>query len=162
KSGAHILPDLEQAPLFQQIRFDKDIADPLNAQSRVTVLPIFVCPSDDGQAIFSVNAYGDAAPYTTPLMDASGEPVQVARSNYVGIFGNPEISPDPGYLLASTDPKRNAMHQGMFFRNSAIRILQVTDGTSNTLFVGERSSNLANVTWTGAVTGGQVPPRNPN
>src|SRR5437660_1062708 len=59
-------------------------------------------------------------------------------------------------------PDRSPMRQGMFYRNSAIRILQVTDGTSNTLFVGERSSNLANVTWTGAVTGGQVPPRNPN
>ena len=68
----------------------------------------------------------------------------------LGIFGNPEISPDPGYLLATSDPDRNAMHQGMFYRNSAIRILQVTDGTSNTLFVGERSSNLAKVTWTGA------------
>jgi len=65
-------------------------------------------------------------------------------------------------LLATSDPDRSPMRQGMFYRNSAIRILQVTDGTSNTLFVGERSSNLANVTWTGAVTGGQVPPRNPN
>src|SRR5438477_150679 len=84
------------------------------------------------------------------------------RNNYVGIFGQPEITPDPGFLLGTSDPDRSAMHQGMFFRNSAIRILQVTDGTSNTLFVGERSSNLAKVTWTGAVTGGQVPPKIPD
>ena len=38
----------------------------------------------------------------------------------------------------------------------------VTDGTSNTLFVGERSTNLAYPTWTGAVTGGQVPAHIPD
>ena len=38
----------------------------------------------------------------------------------------------------------------------------MTDGTSNTLFVGERSSNLAYGTWTGSVTGGQVPPKIPD
>ncbi len=57
-------------------------------------------------------------------------------------------------------PERSIAHQGMFCRNKAVRLNQVTDGTSNTLFVGERSSNLAFATWTGAVTGGQVPPAN--
>jgi prepilin-type processing-associated H-X9-DG protein len=90
----------------------------------------------------------------------NGNPVQVAHSNYVGIFGNPEITPDPGFLLP--DPQRSLAHRGMFYRNSNIRIADVTDGTSNTLFVGERSSNLAYATWTGAVTGGQVPPKMPD
>src|SRR2546421_574720 len=97
--AAHILPDLEQAPLFQQIRFDKDITDPLNANVRVTVLPIFRCPSDGAQPIFAVNQFSDPSPdYSTPLTDVNGQPVFVAHSNYVGILGNPEISPDPGYL----------------------------------------------------------------
>jgi prepilin-type processing-associated H-X9-DG protein len=46
----------------------------------------------------------------------------------------------------------------MFCRNTTVRVQDVTDGTSRTLFVGERSSNLAYATWTGAVTGGEVPP----
>ena len=33
----------------------------------------------------------------------------------------------------------------------------MTDGTSNTLFVGERCTDLAYATWTGSVTGGQGP-----
>jgi prepilin-type processing-associated H-X9-DG protein len=45
----------------------------------------------------------------------------------------------------------------LFYRNSHNRIANVTDGLSNTIFVGERSSNHAPATWTGAVTGGRCP-----
>jgi prepilin-type processing-associated H-X9-DG protein len=84
----------------------------------------------------------------------------VAHSNYIGVFGNPEITPDPGYLLP--DPARDLTHRGMFYRNSVVGIRDVPDGTSHTLFVGERSSALAYATWTGSVTGGQVPPKSPD
>jgi prepilin-type processing-associated H-X9-DG protein len=39
----------------------------------------------------------------------------------------------------------------LFYRNSRNRIANVTDGLSNTIFVGERSSNHSPSTWTGAV-----------
>jgi len=42
--------------------------------------------------------------------------VSVAHGNYVGMFGNPEISPDPGFL--SLDPDRDVTHRGIFYRNS--------------------------------------------
>ena len=84
----------------------------------------------------------------------------MAHGNYVGVFGNPEVTPDPGYL--SPDPDRSLIHRGMLYRNSKVRFADVTDGTSNTLFVGERSSNLAYATWTGAATGGQVPAKIPD
>src|SRR5207244_5952392 len=41
--------------------------------------------------------------------------------------------------------------------NSKIAIGSVTDGLSNTIAVGERSSNHAPSTWTGAVAGGRCP-----
>ena len=50
----------------------------------------------------------------------------------------------------------------MFWRNSATQFRDVTDGTSHTLFIGERCSTLAYVTWTGSVTGAQVPPKTPD
>ena len=37
---------------------------------------------------------------------------------------------------------------GIFFRNSNMSVAAVTDGTSNTIAVGERSHNLSYVTWT--------------
>jgi prepilin-type N-terminal cleavage/methylation domain-containing protein/prepilin-type processing-associated H-X9-DG protein len=159
--AAHLLPYLEQEPLHRQIDFTKDIKDPANAAVRMSVIKIFLCPSDPGNQTFTVNALNDPTPaYSTPVTDMNGQPVQVAHSNYVGIFGNPEITVDPGFLLP--DANRASNHRGMFYRNSRVRIADVTDGTSNTLFVGERSSNLAYATWTGAVTGGQVPPKKPD
>jgi prepilin-type N-terminal cleavage/methylation domain-containing protein/prepilin-type processing-associated H-X9-DG protein len=159
--AALILPYVEQDNVYRQIDFTKDITHPAHAAVRTISLPVFLCPSDGGNKVFTVDALGDSTPdYSTPVRDANGNPVQVARANYVGIFGNPEITPDPGFLVS--DPDRGPAHRGMFYRNSAVRIADVTDGTSSTLFVGERSSNLAYVTWAGAVTGGQVPPKIPD
>ncbi len=70
----------------------------------------------------------------------AGRPVEVAHCNYVAVFGP----------------------RGPFFRNSRTRLQDLVDGTSNTGLVGERSSDLALSTWTGAVTGALVPPRPPN
>jgi prepilin-type N-terminal cleavage/methylation domain-containing protein/prepilin-type processing-associated H-X9-DG protein len=146
--AAILLPYAEQGNLHDQIQFDRDIADQLNAVPRTTSLPVFLCPSDDGsEKVFTV----------------AGANMPVAHGDYVGVFGQPEITPDPGFMLpASIYPDRSVTHQGMFYRNSGVRIAEVTDGTSCTLFVGERSSTLAYATWTGSVTGGFVPPRDPN
>jgi prepilin-type N-terminal cleavage/methylation domain-containing protein/prepilin-type processing-associated H-X9-DG protein len=159
--AAFLLPDLEQNNIYRQVQFDKGIKDPAHAALRMISLPVFLCPSDGAPPTFTVDLLDDPTPdYSTPLRDGQGNPVQLAHSNYVGIFGNPEITVDPGFLLP--DPDRSLAHQGMFYRNSKLRIADVTDGTSNTLFVGERSSNLAFATWTGAVNRGQVPPRLPD
>ena len=40
---------------------------------------------------------------------------------------------------------------GVMFRNSATRLADVKDGLSNTVFAGERSSNLSDAVWPGAV-----------
>ena len=45
----------------------------------------------------------------------------------------------------------------LFFRNRSVKIAQITDGTSQTFAVGERSQNLSRATWTGAVTNAAVP-----
>jgi prepilin-type N-terminal cleavage/methylation domain-containing protein/prepilin-type processing-associated H-X9-DG protein len=159
--AAYILPFMEETSLFGEIHFDKDIRDSTNAIARMTSVRTYLCASDIANTTFAVDSLGDSGPnYSRPVVDAGGNPVQVAHANYAGIFGNPEMTSDPGYL--SSDPARGPTHRGMFWRNSTTQIRDVTDGTSHTLFVGERCSTLAYVTWAGAVTGGQVPPKIPD
>src|SRR5262245_10884289 len=123
--AAQILDHLEQAPLRRQIRFDLEIGDALNSGPRALGVPGLLCPSDD----------------TVGTFPTEGRVLTVAHANYVGIFGDNEIEDNPG------------AGNGLFFRNSRVRIGDIRDGTSNTLMVGERSSNLSKATWVGSVTG---------
>jgi len=130
--AAMLLPQIEQTPAYDAINFNVGIEQPANSASRLPVFPVYLCPSDD------------AAPFW-PAMSRdllTGAPLaficNVASSNYVGMFGTSEPGVDG---------------EGVFFRNSRIRLQDIRDGTSQTIAVGERSHKLGEATWVGAVTG---------
>jgi prepilin-type N-terminal cleavage/methylation domain-containing protein/prepilin-type processing-associated H-X9-DG protein len=131
--AAFLLADLEETTLQRTIRFDLQIADPLNATPRTTTVSTFVCPSEVATGTFTV-------------VDASGNPlIDVALSSYAAING---------VLGVTSDAFDN---NGVFIRNGKMRLSNITDGLSTTLFVGERATNMSSMTWTGAVLGGIVP-----
>jgi len=131
--ASFLLADIEQDQLQTKIHFDQQISDPVNAGPRTTIIPLFLCPSDPAAPTFTV-------------VDANGDPIcDVARSDYVAMNG---------ILGVSSDAWDN---NGAFIRNAGMRAEDITDGLSNTLFVGERCSTMSLVTWTGAVTGAVVP-----
>jgi prepilin-type N-terminal cleavage/methylation domain-containing protein/prepilin-type processing-associated H-X9-DG protein len=136
--AAYLLPNLEQQNLTGAIAFAQPIEATANAAARVTPLKVFLCPSDNAPPTWTATQY-----------DALGNPVaticQVAAANYVGVFGVGEPGVDG---------------DGVFYRNSTIRIADITDGTSHTIMVGERTSSLAPATWTGAVTSAEIFPYN--
>jgi prepilin-type N-terminal cleavage/methylation domain-containing protein/prepilin-type processing-associated H-X9-DG protein len=139
--GAMILPELDQSPLQNGIAFIQPIEAATNAVPRVMTLAVFVCPSDTART-----------PWTAVTRDALGNPTSticdVAAANYIGVFGIREPGIDG---------------EGVFFRNSFIGIKNITDGTSTTLLVGERSQRWCEATWVGAVTNAQLfpPPGSP-
>ena len=114
--GALSLPYLDQGPLFNQIIFEQDATSANNSPLGATIIPAFLCPSDPAQETFTVN-------------DGTAD-YELGFSNYVGVYGFGNVSMSPG----------NPAPKGIFFRNSKSRFRDITDGTSNTLMVGERKA----------------------
>jgi prepilin-type N-terminal cleavage/methylation domain-containing protein/prepilin-type processing-associated H-X9-DG protein len=146
---AYLLPYMEQNNLYRSIRLDLPIPDPANAPARRTVVPTYVCPSDPGsQDLVSVTTCGNPpVPGNTPAVMTDA-----ARCSYVGCLGGGDgNNPDPLFGCYEYQP-----FNGVFHRNSKIRIADITDGTSHTIGVGERSSNFVQGTWVGVVPGEEM------
>jgi len=130
--AALLLPYLEQDNLQRQVNFKSSVADPANEEIRTTVLPVFVCPTDQQTGLFQ-------------LLTTTGQPVIAATSSYAASFGGlVEIADTPG------------CGNGVFYRNSRVRIADIIDGSSSTFAIGERASLFAQAPWAGAVSAGTV------
>jgi prepilin-type N-terminal cleavage/methylation domain-containing protein/prepilin-type processing-associated H-X9-DG protein len=130
--AAFLLPYIEQDNLYNQIDFTRGVGDPVNAAAVSHFLSVYYCPSDQRIGTFVVS--DGVNNYT------------VAQGSYVACNGNDGVDD------FSTPP-----HTGVFIRGTAMRFADVTDGLSNTFFVGERSTTMSLSTWAGAITNAQVP-----
>jgi prepilin-type N-terminal cleavage/methylation domain-containing protein len=132
--GAYLLPYLEQDNLYNQINFKLDVGDPANAIIRTTPLKSFICPSDITNPIFTVT-------------DGGSNSWDMAQGSYVACNGNDGV-----------DDFTTPPHTGAFMRAiKGFRVADITDGLSNTLFVGDRTARLSYSTWVGGPTGALNP-----
>jgi prepilin-type N-terminal cleavage/methylation domain-containing protein/prepilin-type processing-associated H-X9-DG protein len=139
-----ILPDLEQQPLQDNIRFEAPLQGTNQATVRQTPLSIFFCPSDNMPRRWTATD-SETWMYLGQIYSTSNPICDVSGSNYIGVFGIGE----PG-----------VNGEGVFFRGSFVPPVAITDGLSYTLCVGERSENLnlgrGMATWVGAVPGANM------
>jgi len=142
--SSKILPYMEQTSVYNSlVHQNLPIADPANAEARVTAIPTYRCPSDTGDSTFTLE--GGA-----PVVGSPVTPLSMATSNYLGVFGTEDFHD-------ACDGKP-CQGDGTFFLVRGVRIRDITDGTSQTFIVGERSSKHAPATWLGVVTGGEHAP----
>lgn len=143
--GTMVLPYLEQAPLYQQFDFSIAMDVEPNRSLLNNYQPVFDCPSDP-------------KPQTFTLEDRDGNDIELAVANYVGVFGTVELHDcenAPGN--APVQASGQCVSDGTFFHNSKIGIRDLTDGTSATIVVGERTTFIESNgeafygTWSGAL-----------
>jgi prepilin-type N-terminal cleavage/methylation domain-containing protein/prepilin-type processing-associated H-X9-DG protein len=126
--AAFLLPYLEQDNLHRQLDFTRPVQQ---APAVGTVVKTYLCPAD---------SYPPAA---FPVPDSFGDPVaRAAPCSYAACVGGDESD-----TVGPTG-------MGVFYRNSRTRLTDITDGTSNTLAVGERAWSNANGVWAGAIPDG--------
>jgi prepilin-type N-terminal cleavage/methylation domain-containing protein/prepilin-type processing-associated H-X9-DG protein len=146
--GSMILPYMEQGPLYNSINFNLSVAFHDNDTCSLTALSVYLCPSDFGPSTIPV--FEDPPDPANPgSFNASHIVDTLSRGNYVGMYGIGEVCAQSGAIDAANNNGAGPLgqHAGMFYRNSRVGFADVTDGTSNTIAVGERSHNLSYVTW---------------
>jgi prepilin-type N-terminal cleavage/methylation domain-containing protein/prepilin-type processing-associated H-X9-DG protein len=104
---AYLLPYIEQDNVFKMVNFAAAWNDPTNAAARAVPIKIFLCPSDPRHQVPAGWA---------------GNNYRVNQGSGI-LWGLPSTSG-----LNSTLPPPN----GPFYINSATRLTDITDGTSNT------------------------------
>ena len=131
-----LMSHVEQSALYNTVNFVMPITDPASQTARTARLSLFLCPSSVGSGPAAIQ-FGSSPPGTVVIND-------LVAGQYVASAGQFEESDFP------------ASNNGVFYRGSHIAMQDITDGSSQTLMVGERSRNLSDATWVGVIPGAKV------
>jgi prepilin-type N-terminal cleavage/methylation domain-containing protein/prepilin-type processing-associated H-X9-DG protein len=129
--AAYLLPYVEQDNLYKQIDFTLPVESPSLLAQRTVTLAVYTCPVDQHTGVYSI--------FTVKNRVLA----RAATNSYAASFGANR------QLTNKTD-----QGDGVFYRNSRVRLADIADGTSTTLALGERAALLAQAPWAGAMTGG--------
>lgn len=145
-----LLPSLEAGNLYDRFNFNLPTADQTAGQNAnepllAQPLAVFQCPSDSKPDQFDAE-------------DGNGNIVRMATANYLGVFGVTEL--EDCEIGAGVTETQQCRGEGTLFHNSRVRFRDITDGTSNTVIIGERTTFYENLntkadpfygTWPGII-----------
>jgi prepilin-type N-terminal cleavage/methylation domain-containing protein/prepilin-type processing-associated H-X9-DG protein len=116
---SQILPYLEYRNVNRNINFNVGIYDASNATVRGVVLNSMLCPSSPWGNLGGSSSNGTPTP---------------ASTSYAGVHHDTEAPID-------------VTNHGVFFLNSSVRLEDINDGLSQTLFIGEKPTSPNDLGW---------------
>lgn len=139
--GAAILPGLDQAPLYNTINQNGPYLESDNLVPGQTVLPVFLCPSAPK---------GD---YLRPNGDTPNSTTKYARTDYGGNWGERVLRCYPATNCQNNysdigDNSGNGRGVLLIGVERTVSMRDITDGSSQTIFVGEAPDGLHSL-WIG-------------
>lgn len=151
--GALVLPYLDQGPLYNslnlgRLKLHEVLTTTVGLSNLTKKYGVFRCPSDTGPAAnnfdSSYTAPGDNATtvniYARQITTNGTDRIATSMSNYVMVSCS-SYSITPPFHFATYGPPT-----GVGYNCSNIGVRDITDGTSNTVMVGERAFRVANLT----------------
>ncbi len=133
--GALLLPYMEQSTVFAALNVNLPCQHLANTTGARVTIATYLCPS-----------VGETSKTYDVKNEAGTTLATFSRSHYAASAGRVEA-----WAFAVDD--WTTLADGPIFRNSRIGVPAVTDGLSNTVFLGEHSAVLSDNTWVGVIPG---------
>ncbi|MCC6509703.1 MAG: DUF1559 domain-containing protein, partial [Pirellulaceae bacterium] len=143
--GVMLLPFMEQTALYSRYSFSLTPAttgDPVAIQNNsviATPLPMFICPSAPGggpDRVYTCNVPRD---FGGALRGLAAFAFRAAPSDYSVTTGVRDIYADTAYPLGQGGDRHGALEVFTLAAPKISRLAYITDGTSNTFLMGERT-----------------------
>jgi prepilin-type N-terminal cleavage/methylation domain-containing protein/prepilin-type processing-associated H-X9-DG protein len=119
---SQLLPYLDARPVYRRLDFNAGLYQPQNGTARAVLLNVLLCPSSTSPTRMA---------QAGPSPSIGSEP---ALSSYAGCYNDAETP-------------INVKNNGVFFLNSRVRNEDIEDGASNTIFIGEKTTDDKELGW---------------